>query len=118
VQHSGSINPEKPRAKAGFFRAVKHKIVHSFQKVRTCYNRLNTTDKILLTALLALLAAAALYGVIAWSCSLSCSGHEAAAWVVAIAGTGVVIFLVLWAGRAINRAYRRRQDRRAHTSAG
>lgn len=101
----------KPAKKASFFKEVKTALVKSFQKARHYYKAISTRDKILLTALLALLAAAAMYGVIAWACSLSCSGSEAVGWIVLIAGTGAVLFLVFWAARAINRAYRRRRER-------
>lgn len=103
---------EKPAKKVSLFKEVKTSLARTFQKVRHYYKRLNTTDKIVLTALLALVALAALYGVIAWSCSLSCSGSEATGWIVLVAGTGIIVFLVLWAGRTINRAYRRRKERR------
>jgi hypothetical protein len=103
---------DKPAKKVSLFKEVKTSLAHAFQKVRHYYKRLNTTDKIVLTALLALVALAALYGVVAWSCSLSCSGSEATGWIVLVAGTGIIVFLVLWAGRTINRTYRRRKERR------
>lgn len=118
VHYPGSLTPGKPAEKGSFFKSIKNRLAHAFQKVRHYYKAISTRDKILLTALLALLAVAAMYGVIAWACSLSCSGSEAVGWIVLIAGTGAVIFLVMWAGRAINRAYRRRRERREHTSAG
>lgn len=118
VYPAGSIPPAKRVTKASFLSVVRNKALHIFQKARDSYKRISTRDKIILTALLALLAAAAMYGVIAWACSLSCSGSEAVGWIVLIAGTGAVIFLVLWAGRTINRAYRRRKERRAHAPAG
>lgn len=109
---------DKPTKKASFFKKGKTALIKAFQKVRNYYKAISTRDKILLTALLALLAAAAMYGVIAWACSLSCSGSEAVGWIVLIAGTGAVLFLVFWAGRAINRAYRRRKERREHATEG
>lgn len=118
VHPAGALSPDRRADKTSFFTVVKSKVVHAFQKARDAYKRISTRDKIILTALLALLAVAAMYGVIAWACSLSCSGSEAVGWIVLIAGTGAVIFLVLWAGRAINRTYRRRRERRAQAPAG
>lgn len=106
------VTNENPEKKTSLFSEVKTRLTQGIQKVRNYYKRLNTTDKIILTALLALVALAALYGVIAWSCSLSCSGSEATGWIVLVAGTGVILFLVMWTARAINRAYRRRKDRK------
>lgn len=108
----------KPAKNASFFTEVKTAVVKAFQKARNYYKAISTRDKILLTALLGLLAAAAMYGVIAWACSLSCSGSEAVGWIVLIAGTGAVLFLVFWAARAINRAYRRRRERREQATEG
>jgi hypothetical protein len=113
---SGVAGNVKPAKKSSFLKDVKTALTQAFHKVRSYYKRLNTTDKIVLTAVLALLAAAALYGVVAWACSLSCSGPEAVGWIVLVGGTGVIVFLVLWAGRTINRVYRRRKESRANTT--
>jgi hypothetical protein len=115
---SGIATKEKPSKKGSFLKKAKTKATQAFQAVRHWYKRLDTRDKIILTTLLALAAALALYGVIAWACSLSCSGPEAAGWIVLVGGTGVVVFLVLLAGRTINRVYRRRKERHSTSTGG
>ncbi len=64
---------------------------------------MSEADRSLLIVLSILLAALALAGVAALACNLSCSGSEAAAIVVAIGGTALVIFLLVRAIRSINR---------------
>jgi hypothetical protein len=115
---SRTLGTEKPVKKTTIFKKIGTTLTHAFQKVRNYYKRLDTSHKILLTTLVALLAIAALYGVVAWACSLSCSGPEAVGWIVLVGGTGVVLFLMLWAARAINRAYRRHKDRNVQPTAG
>lgn len=112
------LTKEPPEKKSSFFQKLTTRFTHTFQKVRHWYQRLDTRDKIILTTLLALAAGLAMYGVISWACSLSCSGSEATGWIVLVAGTGVVLFLVLLAGRTINRLYRRRKEHQANAARG
>ena len=63
---------------------------------------LSNGEKTLLIILSVLVAAGLIYAIAALSCSLSCSGSDAAAVLVGIGGTALVIILLLVALRAIN----------------
>ena len=64
-------------------------------------NNLSNGEKALLVILSVLVAAGLLYLVAALSCSLSCSGSDAAAVLVGVGGIALVIFLLIIAFRAI-----------------
>ena len=64
-------------------------------------NNLSNGEKALLVILSVLVAAGLLYLVAALSCSLSCSGSDAAAVLVGLGGIALVIFLLIIAFRAI-----------------
>jgi hypothetical protein len=66
-------------------------------------------EKIALIILSALIAAGLLMLVAALSCNLSCNGYGAAAAIVGIGGTALVIFLLVLAIRAINGKKRKRK---------
>ncbi|MGN6531322.1 MAG: hypothetical protein ACTHK0_06185 [Ginsengibacter sp.] len=65
-------------------------------------NTLSKGGKIALIIFSCLAALGLLYLVAGLSCSLSCSGSDAAAVIVGIGGTALVVFLLIWAIRAIN----------------
>lgn len=107
VQPAPGTAVGKPAEKRSFLQRVKAKLVHAYHKVRNYYQSLSNTERILLLMLVGFLAGVALFGVLAWSCNLSCAGQEAAAAVVTILGIGAVAFLVVVAARAINRSHSR-----------
>ena len=65
-------------------------------------NNTSKGEKTALIILSALVAAGLLFLVAGLSCSLSCAGSDAAAVIVGIGGTALVIFLLVLAIRAIN----------------
>ncbi len=64
-------------------------------------DELSNGAKTALIVLSVLVAAGLIYLVGVIACSLACNGSEAAAWIVAIGGTGLVIFLLILAIRSI-----------------
>lgn len=72
-------------------------------------NNLSKGEKIALIVLSVLVAAGLILLVAGLSCNLSCSGSDALAAIVGIGGTAVVIFLLIWALRAINGKKRKRK---------
>jgi amino acid transporter len=64
-------------------------------------SEMSSGGKVALIILSVLLAVGLIYLVAALACSLSCNGSEAAAVIVGIAGTGLVIFLLVIAIKAI-----------------
>ena len=64
-------------------------------------NDISKGGKAALMVLCGLVASGLLTLVLAWSCSLSCSGSDGAAILVGVGGTVAVIFLVILAGRLI-----------------
>ena len=74
-------------------------------------NNTSKGEKTALIILSALVAAGLLFLVAGLSCSLSCSGSDAAAAIVGIGGTALVIFLLVLAIRAING--KKRKDKMA-----
>lgn len=71
---------------------------------------LSESQRGLLIVLSILLAALALAGIAALACNLSCSGSDAAAIIVAVGGTALVIFLLVRAIRSINRKNKKQVD--------
>jgi membrane protein YdbS with pleckstrin-like domain len=61
--------------------------------------------KLFLIVISSFLAVTLLLGVVALSCSLSCSGQGAAAAMVAVLGSGLVVFLLILAIRGINKEF-------------
>lgn len=72
-------------------------------------NNLSKGEKIALIFLSVLAAGGLLYLVAGLSCNLSCSGSDAAAAIVGIGGTALVIFLLVLAIRAISGKKRKRK---------
>jgi len=68
-------------------------------------------EKTALTILCIILAIAALYGVLALSCELSCAGQEGAALLVGLGGGTLVIVLTVLAIRGIYKKGKRQQAR-------
>lgn len=73
---------------------------------------LSKGEKVALSILTVLLALGLMYVVAGLACGLACNGADAAAWVVLIGGTAVVILLSIIAFRAIysNRKARRKLE--------
>jgi hypothetical protein len=74
---------------------------------------LTPTAKTLLTILSVIVAIGLLYLVAALSCSLSCNGSDAAAVLVGVGGTALVIFLVIIVIRGI---YGKHKKKKLHTT--
>ena len=72
-------------------------------------NDLSKGGKIALIIFSVFAALGLLYVVAALSCSLSCSGSDAAAAIVGVGGTVLVIFLLVWGIRAITGKKRKRK---------
>lgn len=72
-------------------------------------NDLSKGAKITLIILSVLAAAGLFLLVAALSCNLSCAGSGAAAALVGIGGTALIIFLLIWALRAINGKQRKKR---------
>jgi hypothetical protein len=82
---------------------LKQKLKAKLHELRRQYKDSTQGEKIALIALSVIVAAGLLYVLAALSCSISCSGSEGAALVVAILGTGLIIFLLVKVIQRINR---------------
>ena len=63
-------------------------------------------ERVALIILSVVLAMLALFGIFVLACNLSCAGSEAAALIVGIGGTALVIWLLVITIRSINRKKR------------
>lgn len=70
---------------------------------------LSQSSKTLLIVLSVIVAMGLIFLVAAWSCNLSCSGYDAAAVLVGIGGTALIIFLLILTIRAITGKKRKRK---------
>jgi hypothetical protein len=78
-------------------------------------NPLTIAAKAFLILFTLLLAGGLIGGVFSLSCSLFCSGHEIAAWIVAIGGFTLTIFLTIIAIRGIVRSGKSRKKKIAQS---
>lgn len=87
----------------GVNETAQKKISNNWRQIKQEYKRSSTGGKIALLLLTILVALALLYLVAGWACTLSCNGSEAAATLVGIFGTGLVVFLSIVVIRRIFR---------------
>jgi hypothetical protein len=71
--------------------------------VKALRENTDSGEKAILTILAVLGALVLLYGVLALSCSLACSGAEGAAYLVFFAGLGIIVWLLIVVIRRIHR---------------
>jgi hypothetical protein len=71
--------------------------------IRQHYRQASGGEKAALIILSILVALALLYVVMALSCGIACSGSEGLALFVALLGTGLIVFLLVWVIKSINR---------------
>jgi hypothetical protein len=81
------------------------KIRALYKELKAAYKKGPKGTKVFLIIICSFLAVGLLMGVVALSCSLSCSGQSGAATLVAIFGTALVIFLLVLAIRGINKEF-------------
>jgi hypothetical protein len=82
---------------------LRKKITDNLRVIQKLYKQGSRTEKGILIALTILVAALAFYILLAWSCSISCSGLYSSAIIVGILGTGIIIFITIRVIRGINR---------------
>lgn len=99
------VSIQKKEHKLSFIQKAKSKLAKAVQSVRSYWKSRTTAEKVLLIFLAAVLAAAALTGVLALSCNIACAGSDGAAILVAVLGSALVIFLLARAIRGINRTH-------------
>jgi len=101
---------EKKSKVKSLVKSFKGKLSSTLQKIKAYYKSRSLGGQIALIFLAVVLAAALLYLVLALSCSIACAGSDGAAVLVAVLGTGLVVFAFVRALRGIRRKYRREQD--------
>ncbi|MGV3657973.1 MAG: hypothetical protein ACO1NX_08460 [Chitinophagaceae bacterium] len=96
----------------GIDRAIQKKVQKNWQRLQKEYKASTEGEKIALIILSVLVAIALLGLVGAVACDLSCSGSDGAAVLVAVLGTGLIIFLLVKVIQRINRGpkWRRQQQ--------
>jgi len=83
------------------------KLKANIQTLRKAYKEPAHGEKIALIILVSLIASALILLLLSLSCNLSCSGSEGLALLVAVLGTGLVIFLLIKVVRRINNGPRK-----------
>jgi hypothetical protein len=96
-----SLHPEKKKNAA--WKAFKKKLRSLIRQQRQAYKDLTKGERTALIILAFILLIGLLFGVAALACSLSCSGSEGAAILVAVFGGALVIFGFTRAMRALKR---------------
>ena len=113
VQPSAPPSVTKTGKVKSIIKSVKSNLSSTLQKLRAYYKSRSTGTQIVLIFLAVVLAAAALYLVLGLSCSIACAGSDGAAILVAVLGTGLVIFAFVRALRGIRRMRQREREEEA-----
>jgi hypothetical protein len=129
INHTPKDNADKPyKSISDFYASLKDKDGNSLkwkerkkllkEQVRSIKkdNDLSKGSKTLLIILSVIAATGLVFLVAALSCSLSCNGSDAAAALVGVGGTALIIFLLVLAIRAINGKKRKIASKKPSTN--
>lgn len=92
-----------PKKKGYLIRQWKQKLKENIRRIRQEYKDASPGQKTALIIVTILVALILLYLVAALSCNISCSGNDAAAVIVLLLGTGLLVFLTVRMIKRINR---------------
>jgi hypothetical protein len=116
IADPSSLQPEKEKKK--LFKSLRKKIRALIREQRKAHQDLSKGERTVLTILAILLFIAALMGLAALSCNLSCSGADGAAVLVGILGGALLIFGFSRALRGIRRKRENEEPRIAEPPPG
>lgn len=97
-----SIEPS-PKKKISLIKKWKNKLKENIRTIRREYKDATPGERTALIVLSIVVALGLFLLVLSASCSLSCAGSDGAALVVALLGTGLVVFLLVRVIKRINR---------------
>jgi hypothetical protein len=97
-----SIDPS-PKKKTSLIKNWKRKLKENIKTIRREYKDATPGERTALIVLSIIVAFALFLLVLSASCSLSCSGSDGAALLVALLGTGLIVFLLVKVIKRINR---------------
>jgi hypothetical protein len=100
--HKTSIDPS-PKKKTSLIKKWKSKLKENIRTIRREYKDATPGERTALIVLSIIVAFALFLLVLSASCSLSCSGSDGAALLVALLGTGLIVFLLVKVIKRINR---------------
>jgi hypothetical protein len=92
-----------PKKKGSLIRQWKQKLKENIRRIRKEYKDASPGEKTALIIVTILVALLLLYLVAALSCNISCSGNDAAAVIVLLLGTGLLVFFTVRVIKRINR---------------
>jgi predicted membrane channel-forming protein YqfA (hemolysin III family) len=96
------IEPARKK-KGSLIKQWKQKLKENIRRIRQEYKDASPGEKTALIIVTILVALLLLYLVAALSCNISCSGNDAAAVIVLLLGTGLLVFLTVRVIKRINR---------------
>lgn len=105
-----SIEPS-PKKKTSLIKQWKKKLRENIRTIRREYKHASPGERTALIIVTLLVAILLLYLVAALSCNLSCSGSDAAAVIVLLLGTGLIVFFAVRVIKRIKRGHRKREPR-------